>query len=288
MPYRPAVLLVFLTFTVILGGCQMLRRSASSRPTATQVASWLASGARVDEVAYADLNGDGRDEVLVAASIPAGTGRQSVAMVYALDRRDHYALVVQRRLAGEAWEPIQVGRPTEEAPPAAVFASRGGSTGSLGYTVIQQRAGAVQVTLENHGLLNGGIRFVPEGLLESRGDIDRFYRWSDAGWQAEDLDSQYVPPLPSGTVTVPYFIDLIRGPKITSSREIRTRVGQHLFLHRTDRGEPSRISFSGTPSAYSVGRDGVITLLKADVIEIYIEGPAYSGRTLTLSVRIDQ
>ncbi len=208
-------------------------------------------------------------------------------MVFALDRRGQYTLAVQRRVAGEAWEPIQVGRPTGEAPPVAVFASRGGSTGSLGYAVIQQRAGALQMMLENHGLLNGGIRFVPEGLLESRGDVDRLYRWSDGDWQAEDLDSQYVPPLPPGTVTIPYFIDLVRGPKISASREIRARVGQHVFLHRTDRGEPSRISYSGTPTAYTVGRDGVITLLQPDVIEIYVEGPAYSGRTLTLSVRID-
>ncbi len=266
----------------------MLRASGPARPSAAQIASWLPAGATVDKVAYADLTGDGKEEILVAALIPAETGRQPVAMIFSPDRRGQHVPVVQRRTAGDAWEPIEVGRPTEDAPPAVVFASRGGSTGSLGYAVIQQRAGALQVTLENHGLLNGGIRFVPEGLLESRGDIDRLYRWSDGGWQPEDLDSQYVPQLPPGTVTIPYFIDLVRGPKITSSREIRARVGQHLFLQRTDRGEPSRISYTGTPTAYAVGRDGVIALLQSDVIEIYIEGPAYSGRTLTLSVRIDQ
>lgn len=266
----------------------MLRRSGPARPSAAQIASWLPAGATVDKAAYADLTGDGKEEILVAAFIPAEIGRQPVAMIFSPDPRGQYVLVAQRRTPGDAWEPIEVGRPTEEAPPAAMFASRGGSTGSLGYVVIQQRAGALQVTLENHGLLNGGIRFVPEGLLESRGDIDRLYRWSDGGWQPEDLDSQYVPPLPPGTVTIPYFIDLVRGPKITSSREIRARVGQYLFLRRTDRGEPSRISYTGTPTAYAVGRDGVIALLQSDVIEIYIEGPAFSGRTLTLSVRIDQ
>ncbi len=287
MPHRPAAWLVCLILSMTQVGCQMLRRSGPTRPGATQIASWLPAGATVDEVAYADLNGDGKEEILVAASIPAETGRQPVAMIFALDRRGQYALAVQRRIAGEAWEPIQVGRPTEEAPPVVVFASRGGSTGSLGFAVFQQRAGALQVTLENHGLLNGGIRFVPGGLLESRGDVDRLYRRADGDWQPEDLDSQYVPPLPPGTVTIPYFINLVRGPMVNSSREIRGRVGQHVFLHRTDRGEPSRILYSGTPSAYSVGRDGVITLLQPDVIEIYIEGPAYSGRTLTLSVRID-
>ncbi len=284
---RPAALLACVTLAVMLGGCGVLRRSGSARPTATQVASWLPGGAVVDEIAQADITGDGREEILVAATIPAGSGNQTVAIVFGLDRRGQYAPVVQRRVLGEAWQPIQVGRPTDEAPPAAVFASRGGVTGNLGYVVIQQRDGLLQVTLENSGLLNGGIRFVPEGLLESRGDTDRLYRWSASGWQPEDLDSQYVPPLPSETVTVPYTIDAVRGPKIESSREIRVRVGQHVFLRRTDRGEPSRIGVSGPPSAYSIGRDGVINLLEPDVLEIYIEGPANSGRTLTLSVTVE-
>ena len=287
MLQRPAALLACVILAVTLGGCQILRRSGPSRPTASEIASWLPAGTVVDAVAYADLTGDGRDELLVAATIPAGDGKQTLAVVYALDRRGQYAAAVQRRVAGEAWEPIQVGRPAEEAPPVVVFAVRGGSVGSLGYVVVQQRTGVLQVTLENHGLLNGGIRFVPEGLLESRGDVDRLYRWVDAGWQPEDLASQYVPLLPPETVTIPYFIDIVRGPMLEMSRDIRVRVGQHIFLRRTDRGEPSRISYSGTPSAYSVGPAGLITLLQSDTMEIYIEGPAYSGRTLTLSVRID-
>jgi hypothetical protein len=251
------------------------------------VASWLPGGAAVGEVASADLTGDGRDEVLVAWMSQAGAARQPIASVFTLDARGQHAQVFQRRIIGENWAPIQVGRPADGAPVAAVFSAWAGSEGTLAYVVVQQLAQQVQVTLENSGLFSGGIRFVSEGLLESRGDVDRLYRWSDSGWQAEDLGSQYVPALPPETTTVSYTIDAVRGPKIDVSREIRVRVGQHLFLHRDDRGEPSRIGFSGTPSAYSVGADGVITFLQPDVIEIYIEGPARSGRTLTLSVTVE-
>jgi len=65
------------------------------------------------------------------------------------------------------------------------------------------------------------------------------------------------------------------------------RVGQHLFFRRMDQGEPSRLMFSGGGSSYAIGPDGVITLLQPDLVEINIEGPAYSGRTATISLRID-
>lgn len=286
MDSRFALLLVCASLVLTASACRS-QQAGSERPTATQIASAIPKGASVDEIAYADLGGDGGEEALIAATIPAQDGKHATALVFAREGRGGYAQAFQRRLSGELWLPIRVGRPSEGAPVVAVFASRSGSGGALGYIVVQQRGRLFQETLENSGLLNGNIRFISDGLLESRGDTDRLIRWTESGWQPEDLPSQYLPKLPPDTVTISYFIDLVRGPMIEIPRSIRARVGQHIFLHRTDRGDPSRILFSGPPSAYSVGPDGVITLLQPDVIEIHIEGPAYSGRTLSLQVRVD-
>ncbi len=285
MPHRTMTLVACVCLGIALGGCQV-RRAGGARPTPEQIAAALPKGATVNEIAYADLSEDGREEILVAATMPA-PGSRPAAFVLSPGRRGRISFVMQRMILGEEWLPIQIGRPGDGAPMAAVFASRSGSSGNVGFVVIQQRAGVLQVTLEQDGLLNGAVGFVPEGLLESRGDTDRLFRWAGSGWQAEDLASQYLPPLPPATVTIPYTINAVRGPMIESARSIRARVGQHVFLRRMDRGEPSRVLYSGSHASYSVGSYGVITLLQQDQIEIHIEGPAYSGRIATILVRID-
>ncbi len=285
---RPAALIACAFLAVALGGCQVLRRSGGERPTATQIAEALPKGAAVDEIAYADLTGDGRDEVLVAATLPGqGDVKQATAYVFAQGRGGRYGPVLRRHVLGQDWLPIQVGRPGQGAPVVAVFSTREGSRGYLGFIVAQQHEGVLQVTLEREGIISGQIRFVPEGLLESQGDTDRIYRWVESRWQVEELPNQYLPPLPPETLTIPYTIDAVRGPMIQSPRSIRARVGQHIFLRRFGRGDPSRILFSGATSSYAVGPDGVVTLLQPDQIEIHIEGPAYSGRTLIMLLRID-
>jgi hypothetical protein len=183
------------------------------------------------------------------------------------------------------WLPVQVGRPGDGRP-AAVFAARGGSAAALSYIVVQQRGRAPQVTLENTGLLDGRVRFVPEGLLESHGDTDRLFRWTEAGWQPEDLGYQYVPPLPAGTEKIEYWVDAVRGPMTHAPRTLRLRAGQHLFLLRADRGPPGRVTLVGAPAVYTMGQDGVIALRQPGQFEIHIEGPAYSGRTLVIAVRV--
>ncbi|MDR7484383.1 MAG: hypothetical protein QN187_03560 [Armatimonadota bacterium] len=273
-----------------LAGCRPQERGET--PTAAQILPLLPPGTAINEIAYADLTGDGRDEVLVAATVPAsaahaGRDRVPTAFVFGVGPGGRLERLFQRRLAGETWEPIQIGRPSDDAPAAAVFAARGGSAGFLGYIVVQQRRRQVQVTAENHGLQAGRIRFIPEGLLETRSDIDRVYRWSQAGWQAEDLSSQYTPPLPAGTVTIEYFVDGVRGPWVVGGRSFRARVGQHLFLHRGDHGQPSRIVVAAGGASYEVTPEGMIRLLQADTLEIHIESPAYSGKTATITVSVE-
>jgi hypothetical protein len=237
---------------------------------------------------FTDLTGDGREEALAAAAIVEGSTRQLAAVVFEPDDRGRYAHAVRRPLQGDAWEPIQSGRPGEQAPAAAVFAARTTTTGNLAYVVVQPRGRRLSVTMENAGLLQGNVRFVAEGLLESRGDVDRLLRWGDSGWQPEDLGSQYLPVVPQGTVTVEYTVDTVRGPMIGGPRAVAARVGGHLFLRRMDRGDPSRVAIVGSPDAFTVGRDGVIAFHRADLLEIQIEGPAFSGRTVVISVRVAQ
>ncbi|MBI3997774.1 MAG: hypothetical protein HY355_01985 [Armatimonadetes bacterium] len=283
---RRLTLALIVCLSLVSGGCQILRRSEVTRPTAGQVAGMLPKDVTIKEVAYADLDGDGREEVLVAAARAARA--QPIAFVLAPDDRGRYRPVLQRFVAGDGWLPVQTGRAGDNAPLVAVFAARGGSAGALSYIVVQHAQGGVQVTLEHSALIAGRIQFVPEGLLETAGDLDRLFRWSEGRWQAEDLFSQYLPPLPQGAVTIQYTVDPIRGPFIEGPRSMRLRVGQRIFFRRMDRGEPSRILFSGGARSLSVGPDGIVSLLQPDQIEITIEGPAYSGRTLTLSVRVDQ
>lgn len=287
MRNRLGLVCLCLALSGILAGCQAQRPSGAERPQATQGAAWLPEGARAEEVVHADLTGDGRDEVIAAITFPDQDDRPAAAVVFAPDKGGRYAQVLRRNMGG-GWLPIQIGRPADEAPLAAVFATQAGSGGFLDYIVVQQRAGVLGITLEQEGLFQGGVRFVPEGLLESRGDTDRLYRWGSAGWEAEDLGSQYLPPMPAGTVVISYTVNPARGPRAEGPRAIRARVGQHLFLRRLDRGEPSRIQFSGGADSISIQPDGLIALRQADQIEIHIEGPAYSGRTLTLLLRIDR
>ncbi|MDI6773378.1 MAG: hypothetical protein QME77_12455 [bacterium] len=287
MRNRLGLVSVFLVLSGVLAGCQAPRPSGTDRPQATQGPAWLPEGARSEEVVHADLTGDGRDEMIAAITFPDQDGKLPAAMVFTQGQGGRYTQILRRNVVGDFWLPIQIGRPAEEAPLVAVLAMRGGSGGYLGYIVVQQRSGGLGVALEQDGLFGGGIRFVPEGLLESRGDTDRLYRWGSAGWQAEDLGSQYLPPMPPGTVVISYTVDPARGPRAEGSRAIRARVGQHLFLRRMNRGEPSRIQFSGGADSISIQPDGLIALRQADQIEIHIEGPAYSGRTLTLVLRID-
>jgi hypothetical protein len=276
-------LLLLAVFLALAAAC---RPAPPDRLSRDQVASFLPGGSLIHEVVHADLNGDGRDETF-AATITPGPDPHPAAVVLAVDRRGRMAVAFQRRLAGETWLPIQVGRPAEGAPMVVVFAARGGAAANLSYIVVHSAKGVVLAGLDRAGLIAGRIRFVPEGLLETRGDLDRIYRWSETGWQAEDLGSQYVPPLPPETTTIEYRVDPIRGPFVDSPRAIRMRVGQHLFLRRVDQGEPSRLTLSGGGASYRLGPDGVLTLLQPDLVQINIEGPAYSGRTATLSLRID-
>ena len=264
----------------------MLQRSGSSRPTREQIATMLAKGTVLKEIVYGDLTGDGHDEAFVATT-PPGSDAQASAIVIARDRRGRYAPVLQRILAGEGWLPIQIGRPGDDGPVVAVFSSQGASSGALSYVVVQSLRGILQTTLERSAIPGGRIRFVPEGLLETRGDVDRIYRWAESAWQTEDLPAQYLPPLPPQTATIQYTIDPVRGPFLEGPRSLRLRVGQRIFLRRMDTGEPSRILFEGGASSLSFGPDGVITLLQPGQVEINIEGPAYSGKTATLLLRID-
>lgn len=288
MPTRSLILLVCMVLALAAGACTGFRRQGDGRPTSAQLGAGLPQGSTVDQVVYADLTGDGRDEALVAATVLNQAVRQLTAFVFSPDQRGRYNRILQRRLRGDAWLPIQVGRAGEGAPPAAVFSARGGNGTSLSYIVVQHHGRVVGVTMENAGLLNGSVRFVPEGLLESRGDTDRVLRWADATWQTEDLYSQYLPPLPAETVTIEYRVDAIRGPMTEAPRVVRARVGQHLFLRRMDRGDPSRVQVMGSGSSYAIRPDGIIDLQHPDTFEIHIEGPAHSGRTLILSVRVEQ
>ncbi len=281
---RSVVWLLCATAAVALGGCN---RSAGTRPTASQIAQALPQGATVDEIAYADLTGDGRDEVLVAATIPESGARHQTAFVFGSGRGGRYTSLLRRRVPGQSWMPIQVGRPGESAPPVAVFGTREGLRGHLGFVVVLQHDGVVQAMLERYRLLNGQIRFVPEGLMESEGDIDRIYRWQATRWETQELPNQYLPPLQANAVVIPYTIDAVRGALIQTPRSLRARVGQQVYPRRFGRGDPSRVFYSGATSSYAVGPDRVISLLQPDTLEIHIEGPAYSGRTITVLVRID-
>ena len=280
---RVRSLFLYAGIALLATACQ---QKAPGRLTAEEVAALLAKGTTVHQLVYADLNEDGREEAYVATMTPAPEPH-TAAVVLAPDGRGRMAIVFQRRLAGETWLPVQVGRTADGAPMVAVFSTRAGNVANLSYVVIQYARGIVQAGFDRAGLIGGRVRFVPDGLLETRGDLDRIYRWSDSGWQPEDLDSQYLPPLPPDTTTIEYRINPVRGPFIDSPRAVRMRVGQHLFFRRMDQGEPSRLMFSGGGSSYAVGPDGVITLLQPDLVEINIEGPAYSGRTATISLRID-
>lgn len=279
--FRVALLCAGVALAV--AGCQ--RGSPSGRLSHEQITALLPKGTTVNEVVYADLNDDGTEEAYVAAQTSPEV--HATAVVLAPDRRGRMAVSFQRRLAGDGWLPVQVGRPAAGAPMIALFTAQGRSGANFSYVVVQYVRGIVQATLDQSGLISGRVRFIPEGLLETRGDVDRIYRWSESGWQVEDLGSQYLPPLPPETTTIEYRIDQVRGPFIDAPRTVRMRVGQHLFLRRVDQGEPSRLSFSGGASSLTFGPDGVITLLQPDLVEINIEGPAYSGRTATISLRID-
>lgn len=278
---RPAVWFTCAVLAVALGGCD---RSGGGRPSASQIAKALPQGSTVDEIAYADLTGDGRDEVLVAATVPASDRRRHTAFV--LDARGGRAPLLRQPLAGQAWLPIQVGRPGGNAPPVAVFASREGPRGQLGFVTVLQRDNVMRVMLERNNLLSGQVRFVPEGLLESEGDVDRIYRWNGSGWEVEELPDQYLPPLQPNAVIIPYRIDDVRGALIETPRSLPARVGQQVYPRRFGRGDPSRLFFTGATASYTVGPDRIITLLQPDTLEIHIEGPAYSGRTITVLVRI--
>ncbi|HET8679287.1 MAG TPA: hypothetical protein VFM39_04150 [bacterium] len=282
MAARPAVWLACALLAMALGGCD---RSGGGRPSASQIASALPQGSTVDEIAYADLTGDGREEVLVAATVQGSDRRRHTAFVLGA-RGGRYASVLRRPLAGQAWLPIQVGRPGESAAPVAVFASREGQRGQLGFAVALQHANTMQVMLERNNLLSGQVRFVPEGLLESEGDVDRIYRWLGSRWEIQELPNQYLPPLQANAVIIPYRIDEVRGALIDTPRSLPARVGQQVYPRRFGRGDPSRLFFTGATSSYSIGPDRVITLLQPDTLEIHIEGPAYSGRTITILVRI--
>jgi hypothetical protein len=286
---RLDALLVSGVLLLTLGGCQPRQPARVSRPTEAQVASVLPKGAEIDEIAYADLNGDGRDEVLVAATLPfpGSRLRTGTAVVLALDSHGQYTPAIAHSV-GEGWLPIQVARPAEHAPVAAVFATQSGSGAYLDFLVVQHE-GLLQVTLEGSGILKGSIRFVPDGLLVTSGDVDWIYRWASHGWQREDLDSQYLPQLPPGTIVVPYMVDPARGARVLGPRFIRARVGQSLFLRRMNPGEPSRLALvGGVFSDSAVWRpDGSISLLKPDRFDIAIDSPAYSDRILRITVQVD-
>jgi hypothetical protein len=271
-----------------VAGCQVFRPGLTGRPTAEQVAAALPAGTTVEAVQFADLDGDGRDEMLAQAKLAEKTDRVPAAFVFTRDGR-RYAQVFQRRLIGDAWLPIQFGRPGEGAPLVAVFATRGGDQALLRYVLVRHNGRKVVSVLDNNGVFQGGVRFVPEGLLESSGDTDRILRLGgDGQWQVEELDSQYARDLPPGTIKVDYFVDPVRGPMVdTPVREVRLQIGQRLVLHRTDRAAPSRIRYVGVAGVYEIGLDGSILARQPGVFEIHIEGPAYSGRVFSIVVRVD-
>lgn len=284
---RSLVALAWMAVALSTGACAGVHRQADGRPTSEQLAAELPPGSAVDQVAFADLTGDGRDEALVAAAVPGQVHRSLTAFVLSADRRSRHTPVLRRRLRGDTWLPILVGRAGEGAPPAAVFSARGEGGAILSYIVVQRHGRALAVTMEHAGLPNGRVRFVPEGLIESSGDVERLLWWADATWHSEDLYSQYLPPLPVGTITIAYSVDAVRGPMTEAPRVVHARVGQHLFLRRMDRGDPSRVQVMGAGSSYTIRPDGVITLQHPDTIEIQIESPAHSGRTLSISVRVE-
>jgi hypothetical protein len=281
------VLAVLISASLTAAGCGR-GGGASRRPTPAELAGGLPSGSQITELVFADLTGDGRDEALAAATILEGPAQQLTAVVFESDHRGRYTQVLRRPLQGDTWQPVRVGRPGEHAPVAAVFAARTVATGNLAYLIVQPRGRHLSVTMENAGLLQGNVRFVSEGLLESRGDVDRLLRWGDSGWQTEELGRQYLPPVPTGTVTIEYTVDAVRGPMIAGPRAVTVRAGGHLFLRRMDRGDPSRVSVVGPPGAFDVGQDGIVTFKRADVLEVQIEGPAFSGRTVVIAVRVEQ
>jgi hypothetical protein len=270
----------------MVSGCQSRRAPGAGRPTSEQIAAVLPKGASVEHLVFADLNGDGREEALVAAMVPTDGGRRATAFVYALEGR-RYTPLFERWLPGDTWLPIQLGHPGDGAPLVGVYAVRSGSQGMTRYLVVRHNGRAVVSALEHSGLFQGSLRFVGEGLLESSGDTDRLLRWTEGGWQAEELGGQYMPALPPETTRIEYFVDQARGPMIDMPRTLRPRVGQYIALRRTDRGAPSRVFFTGATSAYSIGPDGIITLVQPGVFQIHIEGPAYSGRVLTFQVQVD-
>jgi hypothetical protein len=282
-----ALLLIVFVASAMTAGCRG-RGGRAEHPSRAGLTETLPRGAQITELAFADLDGDGTEEALAAATIPSGSGTQLVALVFAPGDRGRYTQTFKRPMPGETWQPIEVGRPGDGAPVAAVFATRAGAAGTLSYLVVQTGGRHLTVTMENTGLLQGNVRFVHEGLLESRGDVDRILRWSAAGWQAEDLGSQYLPPLPPGTVIVEYVVDIVRGPMVSGPRGVHVRVGGHLFVRRMDRGEPSRVQIVGSPETFEINRDGVLTFKRADVLEVQIEGPAFSGRTVVVSVQVAQ
>jgi hypothetical protein len=280
--------LVLLRRSLLLLACLVLAAAcgrSAGRPDAAEFARRLPDGATIHELVFADLGGDGTDDALIAATVPAAGETVLAAFVFVGARGGRYEQALRRRLRGDEWLPVQIGRPGD-GPSAAVFAARGGSAAALSYVVVQQRGRAPQVTLENAGLLLGRVRFVPEGLLESHGDTDRLFRWDGSIWQPEDLGYQYLPPLPAGTEKIEYWVDAVRGPMTSAPRTLQMRAGQHLFLLRADRGPPGRVSLVGAPATYTLAQDGVITLARPGEFEIHIEGPAYSGRTLVIAVRV--
>jgi hypothetical protein len=285
---RTLVAAASLAVVLSAAGCRLSRSALTGRPTAEQVAATLPAGTIVESVQFADLNGDGRDELFALAKMTEKTDRVPTALVFTLDGR-RYTQAFQRRLLGDTWLPIQFGRPGDGAPLVAVFAARGGNQGVLRYVVVRHNGRAVVSVLDNNGVFQGSVRFVPEGLLESSGDTDRILRLgSDGQWQVEELGSQYVGEQPHGTIRIDYFIDPVRGPMVdTPVREVRLQVGQRLVLRRTDRGAPSRIQYVGSPSVYQIGVDGSIVARQSGVFEIHIEGPAYSGRMFSIAVRVD-
>lgn len=123
VPRRLAGPLAWVTLATILSGCQVPRPSAVERPTATEVAAALPKDAKIDQIVYADLTGDGRDEVLVAATLPdqrIQTLRRVMAFVFAPGRRGQYTPVLERDVIGDGSLPIQIERPAAEEAAHAV------------------------------------------------------------------------------------------------------------------------------------------------------------------------
>ncbi len=277
-------LLACLTLAV-LASCQQSSPPAT-RPSVREVAALLPDGTTIEEIAYADLDSDGREEVLAAATVRTPHRRELTALVAARGAEGRLSRSLQHRLAGDGWLPIQIQRPGA-VPLAAAFASNAGSGGYLDYIVVQYYAGAVQTMSIQGGIFSGRIRFVAEGLLESSGDVDRLYRWRESDWIREELPRQYLPVLPANTVVIPYLVDESRGPRRLDSRPIHARVGERIFLRRMNTGKPSRIMYS-PGQMLSIGADGAFTLLEPGTAEVSIENPAYSDRPLTISIRVDR